>query len=265
MTRVVSLAALTVLELSPPEQVHCAADAGFRHVGLRLAAATGDEPQRDTIGDTPLVHATRRALAERGVQVLDVEIVRLRPDTHVATFQPLLETACALGAAYVLVAGHDADEARLADRFADLCERAFPLGLTPCIEPMPWLEVRDVRHAARIVESAGADNAGVLVDAIHFDRAGSRAADLAAIPPRRLPYLQLCDAPAERPTARDELLRQARSARLPPGEGELDLRALLAAMPPDVPISLEVPFAGGTPLERSRRVLEATQRLLGAR
>jgi hypothetical protein len=30
MTRIVSLAALTVLELSPLEQVHCAADAGYR-------------------------------------------------------------------------------------------------------------------------------------------------------------------------------------------------------------------------------------------
>ena len=264
MTHPLSLAALTVLELSPPEQVHCAADAGYGHVGLRLIAATPDEPQWDSIGDTALVRATRGALAERGVRVLDAEIVRLRPDTDVATFQPMLETAASLGVSYVLVAGHDADEARLADHLAALCERARPLGLTACIEPMPWIEIRDVVQAERIVERSGADNAGVLVDPIHFDRGGSRIEDLAGIAPRRLPYLQFCDAPAERPATREELLRQARSARLPPGEGGLNLRGLLAAMPAGVPLSLEVPFAGGTALERARRVLDATRRWLGA-
>src|SRR5205085_8187613 len=150
------------------------------------------------------------------------------------------ETACSLGATYVLVAGHDADEGRLADRLAALCERARPLGLTACIEPMPWIEVRDVVQATRIVERSGADNAGVLIDPIHFDRAGSPIEALAAIAPRRLPYLQFCDAVAERPTSVEELLRQARTDRLPPGEGGLDLRALLAAMPADVALSLEV-------------------------
>ena len=127
---------------------------------------------------------------------------------------------------------------------------------------MPWIEVRDVVQAARIVERSGADNAGVLIDPIHFDRAGSRVEDVAAIGPRRLPYLQFCDAPAERPTTREELLRQARSARLPPGEGGLDLRGLLAAVPMGVPLSLEVPFGGGTALERARRVLDSTRRWL---
>ena len=36
MTRSISLAALTVLELTPPEMVICAAEAGFSHVGIRL-------------------------------------------------------------------------------------------------------------------------------------------------------------------------------------------------------------------------------------
>jgi len=43
-----ALAPLTVLELSPPEMVACAATAGYSHVGLRLLPATGNEP---TFGD----------------------------------------------------------------------------------------------------------------------------------------------------------------------------------------------------------------------
>jgi len=39
MTRAISLAALTVLELTPPELVTCAAQAGFSHIGIRLLPA----------------------------------------------------------------------------------------------------------------------------------------------------------------------------------------------------------------------------------
>ena len=38
--RALSLSALTVLELSPPQMVRCAADAGYDYVGLRLLPAT---------------------------------------------------------------------------------------------------------------------------------------------------------------------------------------------------------------------------------
>jgi hypothetical protein len=44
MPRPISLAALTVLELTPPEMVGCAAEAGFSHVGIRLLPATPTEP-----------------------------------------------------------------------------------------------------------------------------------------------------------------------------------------------------------------------------
>lgn len=263
--RVLSLAALTVLELSPAAQVRCAAHTGYSHVGLRLAPATPTDPAWDAVGDTPMVRETRRALAGTGVQVLDVEILRLTPATRVEEFDALLDTAAALGAAHVLVAGNDPDAARLADRFAALADRCAPRGLAPALEPMPWTDVRDLAAASRIVERAGRANAGVLIDAIHFDRAGSRLEEIAALPPQRLPYLQLCDAPAERPHTVDELLRQARAARRLPGEGGLDLAGLLRAMPAGVPLSLEIPLAEPAGLdaeERARRALDATRRLL---
>ena len=142
----------------------------------------------------------------------------------------------------MLVAGNDPVEARLIDRFAQLCELAAPLALSPYLEPMPWTDVRDVVQAARIVEGAGRGNAGVLVEPIHFDRAHSTLAQLAAIAPQRLTYLQFCDAPAERPGDVDEMLRQARSDRLLPGDGGLDLHGLVCAMPALAPLSLEIPL-----------------------
>lgn len=77
--RTLSLAALTLLDVPPPEQVRIAARTGFTHVGLRLLPATPTDPDYDMLGDTPAVRATLAALMETGIRVSDVEIVRLTP------------------------------------------------------------------------------------------------------------------------------------------------------------------------------------------
>lgn len=241
--RSLSLAALTVLELSPPAMVRCAAAAGFRHVGLRLVPATDHEPQWDTIGSTPLVREVQAALADTGVQVLDIEILRLKPDTDVASFEAVLDTGATLGARHVLVAGNDPDEARCIDRLGALAELAAPRNLSACLEPMPWTDVRDFAQALRVVRACGRRNVGVLVDPIHFDRGGNRPDDLQEAAAAELPYLQFCDAPAARPDTRDELLRQARADRQLPGEGGLALAELLRSVPSHAPLSLEIPLA----------------------
>ena len=129
MTRPISLAALTVLELTPPEMVTCAAEAGFSHVGIRLLPATPTEPQYDIVGDTPLLREVERRLADTGVKVLDVEIFRIKPETRVADYEAAIATAARLGASELLVAGNDPDEARLIDTFAAFCDLADSYGL----------------------------------------------------------------------------------------------------------------------------------------
>jgi len=238
-----SLAALSVLHLAPPDMVTCAADAGYGALGLRVLPATADEPAHpDFVGDTQLVRDVERRLRETGVRVLDVEILRLRADTDVLAYLPALETAARLGARNALVAGNDAIASRLVARFAALCELGAPLGISFNLEPMPWTDVRNFAQALRIVEESGQPNAAVLVDAIHFDRAADDPGEIRRTPPDRLRYVQLCDAPAERPRDTDTLLRQARTARLMPGDGGLDLCAILRALPRHLPVSLEVPM-----------------------
>jgi len=83
------------------------------------------------------------------------------------------------------------------------------------------------------------------------------------VPKSRLRYLQLCDALPGVPADMQEIIRQARSDRLFPGEGGLDLRGLLRALPADLPISLEIPMARPMPpYERARTALEKTRDLL---
>jgi sugar phosphate isomerase/epimerase len=262
------LAALSVLELTPPGMVSCAADAGFACVGLRLIPATDEEVRHDIVGDTPLVRETRHRLADTGIAVLDVEIFRLKPDTDVRDYRAALETAARLGAREALVAGNDPDETRLIERFAQFCDLAREFGIAGNLEPMPWTDVKTFADGARVVEAAGRENAGVLIDALHFDRGGSRIADVASVPPGRLRYLQLCDAPAERPADVAGLLHQARAERLMPGDGGLELAGLLRAVPSDLPLSLEIPMqslARTVPaIERARRMLARARTLVAS-
>jgi sugar phosphate isomerase/epimerase len=259
MPRLIGLAALTVLELAPPDMVSCARDAGFDCVGLRVLPATAEEVQHPLVGDTPLVRATLRRIADTGMRVLDVEIFRLKPDTVVDGYRAALETGARFGATEALVAGNDPDEQRLADRFAEFCDLAREFGMGANLEPMPWTDVRDFAQGMRVVAAAARDNAGVLIEAIHFDRGGSRAEEIPGTPRQGLRYVQLCDAPAERPRDTETLLHQARAERLMPGDGGLDLRGILRAVPPTIPLSLEIPMRA---LARTLPAVPRTRRML---
>jgi sugar phosphate isomerase/epimerase len=266
MTHRIGLAALTVLELAPPDMVSCAADAGFDSIGLRLIPPTPDEIHHPMVGDTALVRETARRIADTGVPVLDIELFRLKPDTDVRDYRAAVETGARLGAREALLAGNDPDEARLVDRFAAFCDMAREFGMGANLEPMPWTDVKNFAQAARIVAAADRDNGGIAIDPIHFDRGGSHAGEIGAVPRLRLRYMQLCDAPAERPTDTETLLHQARAERLMPGDGGLDLRGILRAVPDDLPLSLEIPMRTLTltlpALERTRQMLAKTRRLL---
>ncbi|MFC3607233.1 sugar phosphate isomerase/epimerase family protein [Stutzerimonas tarimensis] len=265
--RILSLAALTVLELSPPQMVEVAAQAGYSHVGLRLVPATPEEHHFPLVADAALRRETLARLRDTGIRVLDVEILRLKPDTRVADFEAILAAGAELGATELLVAGNDPDEARQTQNFAALCELSAGYELHPHLEFMPWTDARDLAQAVRIVEAAGCANGGVLVDAFHFDRSASRLEDLARVPPSRLRYMQLCDVAGPRPDDMQEILRQARQERRFPGEGDCDLLGLLRCLPENIPLSLEIPTRqlleqGVSALDRARMALERSLAVL---
>ena len=255
MKRRIGLAALTVLELSPAEQIDVAARAGYDFVGLRLVPVAG-QPYRHPVD----VAEIEKRLADSDVPVLDVEVFRLAPETKVADFEPMLAIAARLRATDLLVHGTDPDEARLAETWGRFCDLAGSYGLAANLEPMPWVDVSTVPKANRILNLAPNENAAVLVDAIHFYREANSLKDLSST---RTRYFQLCDARAEKPASMDEIRRQAREDRLMPGEGGLNLRGLLKALPPELPISLEVPYAKPmSAAERAKRALQLTRALL---
>jgi sugar phosphate isomerase/epimerase len=253
---VLSLSHLTIVDAAPPVLVDAAAAAGFDAVGVRVWPAA-DEPPYPMFGDTPMLRDTLARMDQTGVRVLDVEVLRLRPDSRHDHALRILDAGHRLGARAVLVICNDPEESRVVDRFAAICAAGAERDLRIALEFMVFSAVQALADAARVVERAAHPAGAVLIDALHLQRAGDTPADVAALPGRLLPYAQLCDGPFDpiRPT--EEVARtEARTGRLLPGDGALPLHNLVAALPPDADLAVEAPvaaLAGQPPAEIARR------------
>lgn len=238
-----SLAHLTALSLSPPELVDAAAASGYRYGGLRMTKVTAQEPHYPLTYDPALMRATKTHLAATGIEVLDVELARFTSGDSPRDYLRFLEAGAELGARHVITQLPDADFARKTDRFAELCQLAAPLGLTIDLEFPSWTETPNLAEATRVLRAADQPNAGLLIDLLHFARSGSSVDELRMLPRDWFHYAHVCDGPAEIPTTTAGLIHTARFERLFPGEGELDMLGILAALPAGIPYALEIPRA----------------------
>ncbi len=265
--RIISLSYLTVRGTPPWEQVDCARDCGFSHVGLRFHPVLDGEPLLPVVGYPERLAATEKRLKDTGVKLLDVEFFWIKPDTKVRDFAPYLEAAARLGARNLLAGADDPDKNRFTDHWLELCGLAAAHRLRVHLEFMPFPDMSTIGNyaaAINLMKTAPHQAAAVMIDAMHFFRSGSRVAEIFPAHYAFMSYMQLCDAPAGQPSLA-EMQRQAREDRLPPGRGALDLTGLLKALPPTLPISIEAPVLATQKQparERAKLVYDATQELL---
>lgn len=236
-----SLAHLTVMGCPPPEMVYLAARAGYDFVSLRtIFMGLPGEPNYGLARNPDLLAKTRRALDATGVRLHDIELARVKDGVDPRSYVPEFEIAAKLGARAVLSSIWSADRAFSVDTFGEICDLAKPFGLTVDLESVPIAAVRDLAGAVDVLRAVKRDNAGLMIDTHHFHRARDRAADLAALPREWFHFAQICDAPAEIPTDRDEMIHVLREARLYLGEGGIDVADILRQIP-SVPYSIELP------------------------
>lgn len=217
-----------------------AASSGWRAVGLWFDAATWSDA---TTADV----AAR--LADTGLTALDIEPVILGRGADAG--EQLVDAAGALGVPFLLVAGGPASHAEAVERVGALCAYAAQAAprLTVVLEFLPIFTIGTMAAAVAVVDEVGAGNSGVLVDTLHLARSGGSAAELGALAAARpglFPYLQLADAGALAPVGATALREEALHGRLLPGEGDLPLDEMIAAVP-GVPVSVEL---------RSRALME---------
>lgn len=271
---------LTMLDVSPPELVTIAREAGFDSVSPRVSASTPNEEPWPMTAGSSMLEETVRLIGDTGIRVLAVEVFRIGPDTRPGDYESAFEAGARLGARYVTVNSDDPDIERASETFAALTAEAREYGLRTLIEPIVYTQVSNLDEAVHIAERS--DGGGILLDTLHFQRYGGRLERLRSLDPDLLSYVQLCDAPLAPPSELPRPLRlprgqstdgtdlqlESRAMRLLPGDGELPLAEFLAAIPADVPVSVEAPVLSLwqtlSPIEFARRARQAVENVVSA-
>jgi 4-hydroxyphenylpyruvate dioxygenase len=156
-----------------------------------------------------------------------------------------LELTCLLGAPMLLVCSSVSelasdDDSLASEQLHQLATLAEEHGVRVAYEALSWgRHVNDYEHAWRIVEAAGHPALGVCLDSFHILSRGTDLDGIGSIPPDKLFFLQLADAPF---LAMD-VLQWSRHHRCFPGQGSFDLPGFLrrvVAAGYRGPLSLEV-------------------------
>jgi sugar phosphate isomerase/epimerase len=259
---------LSVFGLPPVDFVNLAADLGCAYIGTALGPGPIDPPLYPpfSLKDDP---ALRRdmlaAMRDRGVSVSLGDGFVVGPDRDIRDCAEDLEIMAELGAPRVNTISFDPDVSRSTDEIGTLVEMAADAGMETTIESSPGFTPGDLSAALDIISAVGRPDLRLLVDTMHVIRGGATPADLAALDPDTIGYVQLSDVPLTPvgPTYYEEALFN----RMVPGRGELPLLEILAAVPRDRVISLEVPNrsqveAGLSPHERLGQCVAAAESLL---
>jgi sugar phosphate isomerase/epimerase len=263
-----SLAHLTVLGCAPPEMTYIAARAGYDFVSYRLIyMGLPGEANYDVARNKEMLRQTKTALATTGLKLLDIEVARISDGLDPKTYLPAMEAAAELGGKHVLASIWAKDRSFSIDCFGQLCDLAKPLGLTVQLEFVTFAECKTLADAMAVLRATNRPNSGLLVDMLHFSRSRVSPPELDAVPREWFRFAHFCDAPAEIPATNEGLIQTARQERLYPGEGGIDIAAILHRMP-DVPLSIELPHLARVKelgyAEHATRCLERARAYLAA-
>jgi sugar phosphate isomerase/epimerase len=260
-----SLAHLTILDYAPSEATYIAAQAGYDFVSLRtikMGLANEASHNYALSENKEMLRQTKKALAETGVKLLDIELARIYDGVDVKSYLPALEVAAELGGSNVISSIWTPNRSYSIERFIELCDLAKTFGLKINLEFVTFSDAVTLRDAVDVVRAAGRDNAGILVDMLHFSRSRVGLDELDAVPREWFNLAHLCDARGEIPTTKEGLIHTARDERFYVGEGDIDIAAIAARMP-EIPYSIELPHLERTkelgPAEHARRCLETAK------
>lgn len=259
---------LCVFGMPPVEYVALAADLGCHFIGTALLPMRRcnphDYPDWSLRDDPALRREMVAAMRDRDVAISLCEGFGIRPGGDVRDQAADFDIVRELGGRRINVASVDPDMGRTLDAFAMLAEMAGSRGIETVIEIGPG-PISELDSAIAAVRHVGRPDFRLLIDTMHFFRFGGSVADIAALDPAMIGYVQLCDVPLVSKHARymDEALYE----QMVPGDGELPLLECLAALPRDLIVSVEVPQrslaeAGIGPHARVGRCVEAARGLL---
>jgi sugar phosphate isomerase/epimerase len=268
MTRKFSIAHLTVLGCAPPEMTYLAARAGYDYVSFRpIYMGLPGESNYCLAENKEMLQQTKRALADTGIKLHDIELARIYDGLDPQKYLPAIEVAAELGGKCVLSSIWTPQRNFAIECFAELCDLAKPFGMTVDLEFVTFADVKNLQETVDVLRAAKRDNCGIMIDTLHFTRSRVALEELDAVPREWFHFAHLCDGPAEIPTTREGLIHTARDARLYAGEGGIDIAGILNRIP-EVVYSIELPHLERVKemgaAEHAWRCLETAKKYLDA-
>jgi sugar phosphate isomerase/epimerase len=268
MDKKFSLAHLTVLGCAPPEMIYIAEMTGYDFVGIRpIFMGLPGEPNYDLSKNKEMMQATKRALSNTHIRINDIELARVYDDMDLEKYERSFEVAAELGAKHVLSSIWTSDKSFYIDKFGEVCRIAKNYDLSVELEFVTWADVKNLTDAMEVLESVKAPNSGIMIDTLHFNRSRVSIDELQKVPKEYFHFLHLCDGPGEIPTTKEGLIYTGRDARLYLGEGGIDIRSIVKAVPnQDVIYAIELPNIERVKefgyAEHARRCLETAKKYL---
>lgn len=264
-----SLAHLTVLGCATPELVYVASRAGYDYVSPRLIyMGLPGEPDYALADNPEMLRATKRALADTGMKVHDIELARVYDDMHPTKYLPAMEVAAELGARAVLSSIWTPRREYAIEKFGQICDLASQFGLFVGLEYVPIASVKDLAGTIDVLRAANRPNAGMMLDVHHFHRARDKMEDLDGLPEEWFRFGHLCDAQGEIPDDRAEMTRILREERLYLGEGGVPIADIFNRLPKMV-YSIELPNLARAKefgyAEHAFRCLESARKYMAAK
>jgi sugar phosphate isomerase/epimerase len=143
----------------------------------------------------------------------------------------LFDAAAAMDAHHIKVGnipGNPCELGKLTEAYAELCaDAAKHTGAKILYEFMPFdVNVDSLDKALQVVEGAGADNGGVVIDTWHMAKLGIAPDELRRIPVHYLGWIELSDGRHE---WMEDRLDEVINHRNLPGEGEFDIQGYVDA------------------------------------
>jgi sugar phosphate isomerase/epimerase len=258
---------LCVFGMPPLQFVHLAADLGCRYISTGLTPVSFNPhgyPKWSLRDDPQLRRDLVAAMRDHDVSISLCEGFGVAADADVGRYASDLDLLVELGVNRINIASMERGLQRTLDQFALLAEMAIARDIESTIEIGPG-PIAKLPAALAAVRHVGKPYFRLLIDTMHFVRSGSGAADIAALDPKVIGYVQICDVPLK--SRHSSYMDEALHERMVPGTGELPIVDILRALPDDVVIGVEVPQrslaeAGVVPQERVARCLEATRELM---
>jgi sugar phosphate isomerase/epimerase len=260
------------LEVSPEQVktiVDASADAGFSGVSLwafhhQAAVAAGTSPEQ-----------VRAWHTDRGLSVPVVESLIGWEGGDPATIEEqcggTFEVASFYGAQAVagVVMASEIDRGAAAKGLALLGKMGADRGLKVCIEWLPWSGLPTIKSAWELIQEAGGENLGLVVDTWHWLRqpGGPDPDTLRQIPGDRIHCVQLDDTTAT--GAGDDQMLESMTNRLLPGDGEVDWPNILGLLeeigadPIYAPEVFNLALLEKGPTEMARKIGESSRKVLG--